>query len=150
MAVEYLFPNSFKIAISRTIRLLTSWRTFWLKDLSAIRTYCFGSFKVMYSLMLMECYQFKIFNSIIGFIFINVMYHFVFTKGSAKIFGHYKNLFRKIAVFPCVWMIRHSNINIATSYFRASALPTRISFTFPTSFWPSHNGSITLIRGYGK
>lgn len=150
MAVDDLSFNCLKEAISRTIGFIATGRSLWSKGNAATRAYHFNRLELMNSLMLAGIRQFQVFNTVGRLITVYMVDYFTFTKRTAKMFRHYKNVFGNIAVRSCVRVARTFNQNVTPSSFGAATLPARVRFTFPASFWPSHNGRLTLMRGYVK
>lgn len=71
----------------------------------------------------------KIFNSIIIFYMINVMYHFIFRQRSSQMFFHNNPLLCDISLFSGFWVFWHIYIKI----------------TIPVDKWFSIRNACTLI-----
>ncbi len=80
---------------------------------------------VMHTNMLAICHDFKVFNSIILFIPIFVMYNLIGVKKSAKMILHYDPVFQYITIAVRVWMLRNQRKKIITSVDDLLNLPHR-------------------------
>ena len=72
---------------------------------------------------------YKIFWSIIGFNFINMMHCFVWFEKSSDLFFNHKTVFSNIISKPLIWMLRFVNPNISIWPYKFSSLPVMMFLT---------------------
>lgn len=82
----------------------------------------------MYVAVLFMGNYYQVLYSVIGCIFIDMMYYFTFIQYSPKLFFHHQPMFTYITPPNFIRMVRAINIDISTSN-QSSALPPRAKFS---------------------
>lgn len=99
--------------------------------------------KKMESCVRSSIHKFKIFNPIIIFYSIFMMYNLFLRQASSYVFFHYKSVLKHISILNRIWVLLLKYVNIASSSRHASIIPTRIQSSFHLS---SLKDTITLPR----
>lgn len=115
---------------------------------------------VMKNSMFGKCHDPEIFNPVVVFNFIHVVYNFIFRKIPSYMFFHYNPMFKHISLFIGKWVGSVFNVNISVGMHSYTTFPywIKTSILFPTgkffkitSFTPVSYCSIkSLIAAFAK
>ena len=94
--------------------------------------------------------QSQVFNSIIPWVFINMMYHFFRRKVSPQEFFHNKSMFQNTLLFSAKRVIGGINIPVTVACFSSSIFPLRMFFSFlkTTRVWFRQTFCSSVPCGY--
>ena len=123
-------------------RAITSSKMFFLTKTTNL------SFVMMCSIMNRVVSKLKIFNSVIGFNFVNMVDNFVRSKISTKMFFHNKSVLSNITVGIYKMMVSTSYHNVATVCRNFSSFPIRVFRTIKLTLQVTSSTFLSLKSSF--